>query len=136
MDRLKQLESFTAVATRGSLTAAAAAEGVAPAIIGRRIDALEQRLGVKLLVRTTRRLTLTHPFTKQELTVEAPLLELNRAEVIKLGDLMDVPFEKTWSCYVNNDTPCKRCLGCVSRISGFLKAGRPDPLLAQPVAAQ
>src|SRR5258705_3736197 len=60
MDRLKQLETFAAVATRGSLTAAASAEGVAPAVIGRRIDALERRLGVKLLVRTTRRITLTH----------------------------------------------------------------------------
>ena len=60
MDRLKQIESFVSVAARGSLTAAANAEGVAPAVIGRRIDALEQRLGVKLLVRTTRRITLTH----------------------------------------------------------------------------
>jgi len=60
VDRLKQLESFAAVATKGSLTAVASAEGVAPAVIGRRIDALEQRLGVKLLLRTTRRITLTH----------------------------------------------------------------------------
>jgi len=60
MDRLKQIESFVAVAAKGSLTAAALAEGVAPAVIGRRIDALEARLGVKLLVRTTRRITLTH----------------------------------------------------------------------------
>ena len=60
MAKLKQIESFAAVATRGSLTAAAQAEGVAPAVIGRRLDALEERLGVKLLVRTTRRITLTH----------------------------------------------------------------------------
>jgi DNA-binding transcriptional LysR family regulator len=60
MDRLKQIESFVSVAAKGSLTAAAHAEGVAPAVIGRRIDALEERLGVKLLVRTTRRITLTH----------------------------------------------------------------------------
>ncbi len=60
MDKLKQLESFVSVATRGSLTAAALAEGVAPAIMGRRLDALESRLGVKLLVRTTRRISLTH----------------------------------------------------------------------------
>jgi DNA-binding transcriptional LysR family regulator len=60
MDKLKQLETFVSVATRGSLTAAAKAEGVAPAIIGRRLDALEARLGVKLMVRTTRRITLTH----------------------------------------------------------------------------
>jgi len=60
MDKLKQIETLVAVATRGSLTAAARAEGVAPAIIGRRLDALEARLGVKLMVRTTRRITLTH----------------------------------------------------------------------------
>jgi DNA-binding transcriptional LysR family regulator len=60
MSKLKQLESFVSVAARGSLTAAANAEGVAPAIMGRRLDALEERLGVKLLLRTTRRITLTH----------------------------------------------------------------------------
>ena len=60
MDKFKELESFVAVVTRGTLTAAALAEGVAPAIMGRRLDALEERLGVKLLLRTTRKLTLTH----------------------------------------------------------------------------
>ena len=60
MDKLKAMETFVTVASRGSLTAAARLEGVAPALIGRRLDALEEHLGVKLLVRTTRRLTLTH----------------------------------------------------------------------------
>ncbi|PKO33242.1 MAG: LysR family transcriptional regulator [Betaproteobacteria bacterium HGW-Betaproteobacteria-7] len=59
MDRLKQIEAFASVAIRGSLSAAARVEGVTPAIIGRRIDALEARLGVRLLLRTTRKLTLT-----------------------------------------------------------------------------
>ncbi len=60
MDRLKHIETFVAVATRGSLTAAAKVENAAPVVVGRRIDALEAHLGVKLLVRTTRRITLTH----------------------------------------------------------------------------
>ena len=60
MDKLKAFETFVSVATKGSLTAAARTEGVAPAIIGRRLDALEEHLGVKLMVRTTRRITLTH----------------------------------------------------------------------------
>ena len=60
MDRLKQIESFVSVAAKGTLTAAAHTEGVAPAVVGRRLDALEERLGVKLLLRTTRRITLTH----------------------------------------------------------------------------
>lgn len=60
MDKFKQMESFVSVAQRGSLTAAAKAEGVAPAIMGRRLDGLEEQLGVKLFMRTTRRITLTH----------------------------------------------------------------------------
>lgn len=59
MDRLKLMETFVAVSQRGSLTAAAAAEGVAPAVISRRLDALEAHLGVRLMVRTTRKITLT-----------------------------------------------------------------------------
>ncbi len=50
MDKFKQMESFVSVAQRGSLTAAAKAEGVAPAIMGRRLDGLEEQLGVKLLM--------------------------------------------------------------------------------------
>ncbi len=59
MDHFKQISTFVEVAQRGSMSAAARAEGVAPAMIGRRIDALEQRLGVKLLQRSTRVLVLT-----------------------------------------------------------------------------
>lgn len=59
MDIFKQLQSFVATASRGSMSAAARAEGVTPAIIGRRLDSLEERLGVRLLVRTTRKLSLT-----------------------------------------------------------------------------
>lgn len=59
MDRFKLMETFVAVTMRGSLTAAAASEGVAPAVVSRRMDALEEQLGVKLMVRTTRKLTLT-----------------------------------------------------------------------------
>ncbi|MGS5089239.1 LysR family transcriptional regulator [Hydrogenophaga sp. A37] len=80
MDKLKQLETFASVATRGSLTAAAKAEGVAPAIIGRRLDALETRLGVKLLVRTTRRITLTHEGSAFLEDCQRLLTDLSNAE--------------------------------------------------------
>lgn len=59
MDQFKQISAFVNVASRGSLSAAARSEGVTPAIIGRRLDALEERLGAKLLLRTTRRISLT-----------------------------------------------------------------------------
>lgn len=59
MDAFKQISTFVNVATRGSLSAAGRVDGVTPAIIGRRLDALESRLGVRLILRTTRKITLT-----------------------------------------------------------------------------
>lgn len=59
MDHFKQISTLVEVAGRGSLSAAARHEGVAPAMISRRLDALEARLGVKLLQRTTRKIALT-----------------------------------------------------------------------------
>ncbi|MDQ1816945.1 LysR family transcriptional regulator [Massilia sp. CCM 9210] len=59
MGQFRQISTFVDVVARGSLSAAARAEGIAPAMIGRRLDALEARLGVKLLQRTTRKLALT-----------------------------------------------------------------------------
>jgi DNA-binding transcriptional LysR family regulator len=59
MDHFKQLATFVHVAQRGSLSAAARHEEVTTAVVSRRLDALEARLGTKLLLRTTRRVTLT-----------------------------------------------------------------------------
>lgn len=59
MGYFKQISTFVSVVNLGSLSAAARQEEVVPAVIGRRLDALEERLGVKLLVRTTRSIALT-----------------------------------------------------------------------------
>lgn len=59
MDKLKQIEAFVAAVDTGSLAKAAVRAKVTPVMIGRRIDALEQRLGVRLMHRSTRRLALT-----------------------------------------------------------------------------
>jgi DNA-binding transcriptional LysR family regulator len=86
MDRFKQIETFVAVAQKGSLSAVAQAEGVAPAIIGRRIDALETRLGVKLLVRTTRRISLTFEGSAYLEDCQRILNEFHNAEAsVSLG---------------------------------------------------
>ena len=59
MDRFKEIEAFVQVMEHGSMAAAALATGVTPVMMGRRLDALEQRLGTQLVIRTTRRLSLT-----------------------------------------------------------------------------
>lgn len=80
MSELKQLETFVAVVSHGSLSAAARQQGVVPAMIGRRLDALEERLGVKLLVRTTRSVTLTQEGTAFFEDCQRILAELSEAE--------------------------------------------------------
>ena len=86
MSRLKQIETFVSVANRGSLTAAATAEGVAPGVVSRRLDALEARLGVKLLLRTTRRVTLTFEGSAYLEDCQRILRELGDAEAsVSLG---------------------------------------------------
>ena len=59
MDRYKEIEAFVQVMEHGSLAAAALHAGITPVMMGRRIDALEKRLGTQLMHRSTRRLVLT-----------------------------------------------------------------------------
>jgi DNA-binding transcriptional LysR family regulator len=63
MDKLKQMRAFVDAVDQGSLARAALAQQVTPVMLGRRIDALERRLGIKLLHRSTRRLVLTEAGT-------------------------------------------------------------------------
>jgi DNA-binding transcriptional LysR family regulator len=80
MDQFKQISTFVEVVAKGSLTAAARAEGIAPAMIGRRLDALEERLGVKLLQRTTRKIALTNEGIAFLEDCQRILAELEEAE--------------------------------------------------------
>ncbi|GAB3538549.1 LysR family transcriptional regulator [Noviherbaspirillum agri] len=80
MDHFKQISTFVDVAAKGSLSAAARAEGIAPAMIGRRLDALEERLGVKLLQRTTRKIALTNEGIAFLEDCQRILTELENAE--------------------------------------------------------
>lgn len=53
MDKIKQIEAFVNAAEKGSLAKASLVLGITPVMLGRRIDALERRLGIKLMHRTT-----------------------------------------------------------------------------------
>jgi DNA-binding transcriptional LysR family regulator len=59
MDKLKSMSLFVRVAELGSFSAAARQQGIARSIVTRQIAQLENALGVKLMTRSTRRLTLT-----------------------------------------------------------------------------
>ncbi len=62
--------------------------------------------------------------------IVAPLLWRSKAEIVRAGDRLGVPWELTWSCYAGGPRPCGRCDACRLRALGFAKAGRADPALA------
>lgn len=82
MDKLKQIEAFVNVVEKGSLARAAMEQRITPVMLGRRIDALERRLGVKLMHRTTRHLTLTEQGTVYLEHCKKLLTDLDRADKI------------------------------------------------------
>ena len=70
----------------------------------------------------------TRPET--HIRIITPVIELRKAEIIKLGLELDAPLHLTWSCYRNEDLPCGRCDSCALRARGFEEAGVEDPLMA------
>ena len=91
MDRFKELTTFVEVAQRGSLSAAAREEGITPAMVGRRIDQLEERLAVKLFKRSTRKVTLTPEGSTFYEDCHRLLEELRSAEdALSVGDVSTV----------------------------------------------
>jgi 7-cyano-7-deazaguanine synthase len=66
---------------------------------------------------------------RARITIQTPLIDYDRAEIVKLGQRLKVPFEATWSCYRGDEAPCGRCFGCASRAGGFIQAAIPDPLI-------
>lgn len=69
----------------------------------------------------------------QKLRVEAPFIGLTKAEVVKKGLELGVPYEMTWSCYEGGDVPCGVCGTCRDRIAAFKANGIEDPALAKGV---
>lgn len=66
----------------------------------------------------------------EQLRIEAPFVELNKADVVRIGTELNVPYELTWSCYEGGDKPCGVCGTCRDRIAAFEANGLTDPLLA------
>ncbi len=66
---------------------------------------------------------------KPGIKIIAPLLNKNKAEIIKLGLKLGVPFHLTWSCYQGGKIPCGVCDSCRWRAKGFKEAGISDPLI-------
>lgn len=67
--------------------------------------------------------------TYGKVRVVAPLVNLNKAGVVKLGLSIGVPYKYTWSCYAGGDKPCGHCGTCIDRAKAFEANGIADPAL-------
>ena len=62
-----------------------------------------------------------------QLKIEAPFVNINKAEVVKTGLKLGVPYELTWSCYEGGEKPCGKCGTCIDREAAFAANGVSDP---------
>jgi 7-cyano-7-deazaguanine synthase len=65
---------------------------------------------------------------RKTVIIVAPLLSLSKAEIVKTGLRLHVPFEKTWSCYRGGVKACGKCDSCLLRLKGFQEAHIQDPV--------
>jgi len=72
-------------------------------------------------------LALKRSVEGRPIKIKAPLLYLSKAEIVKKGIELGVPFEKTWSCYREGEKHCGRCPSCKLRKKAFKEANVEDP---------
>jgi 7-cyano-7-deazaguanine synthase len=65
--------------------------------------------------------------TGGNVSVLAPFIHFTKAEIVKLGKGLNVPFQKTWSCYKGEALHCGACPTCIDRKQAFKLAGVKDP---------
>jgi 7-cyano-7-deazaguanine synthase len=61
--------------------------------------------------------------------VRTPLIDLSKADIVRLGLERGAPLHLTWSCYRGGTVPCGSCDSCALRAKGFAEAGVVDPAL-------
>lgn len=65
-------------------------------------------------------------FIDMDFHIEAPFLNKTKTDIAVLAQILDVPIEKTWSCYKGGQYHCGRCGTCVERLEAIHEAGIED----------
>jgi 7-cyano-7-deazaguanine synthase len=67
----------------------------------------------------------------KSISIVAPLINLKKTEIIRLGNMLGVPWHLTWSCYAGTDVnnrACGVCDSCLLRLAAFNELGLTDPI--------
>ena len=62
------------------------------------------------------------------LAIRTPVIELDKAGIVRRGLELEAPLHLSWSCYTGNETACGKCESCALRLRGFARAGAVDPI--------
>lgn len=62
-----------------------------------------------------------------EMVVDAPFVDMDKSDIVKLGAELGVPFKETWTCYKGGQKHCGVCSSCRERKRAFIDSGVPDP---------
>ena len=73
--------------------------------------------------------TAVYEGSGKQLKIEAPFVNMTKADVVKIGLELKVPYELTWSCYEGGDKPCGQCGTCIDRAKAFELNGINDPAM-------
>jgi len=65
----------------------------------------------------------------KKIKILTPLLHKTKAQIVKLGTKLKVPYQYTWSCYRGDARPCGTCDSCILRAKGFREAEIADPAI-------
>lgn len=63
-----------------------------------------------------------------EISIETPIIGFSKEDIVRLGEVMGVPFELTWSCYSGKELACGKCPSCRIRLEAFRKNKMVDPV--------
>lgn len=65
-------------------------------------------------------------FQESSLSLYTPFIDASKADIVRMGAALNVPFENTWSCYNGQSIHCGSCGTCVERYEAFAIAGVKD----------